>query len=287
MHSYLRSVGFSGVYGMADMNGLIGEILEHPDEKKVFEFPDGRSMGEISRSFAAGCGLTVCGEYDTDGAFYAEYIFPFAIAGRVSSREEVMLEKHVAQDSFCGACDDLRVGTTIIFYLRNMGDYLLLPDLRTAEGSPREISFSALASDGTILLPMAGGSPSSAPASHDRRDLLRGVGDDEDASDPSRPDPDAYSSIMERVGREDLLTIVDTYFMPDGAECECYSILGTIVSFGHSRNILTGEQVCRLEVVCNDISLDICVNAEDLTGEPAIGRRFKGNIWLMGEVAFG
>ncbi|MBQ9512087.1 MAG: DUF3881 family protein, partial [Lachnospiraceae bacterium] len=31
---------------------------------------------------------------------------------------------------------------------------------------------------------------------------------------------------------------------------------------------------------------DLCVNTQDLTGEPKKGRRFKGNIWLQGGVNF-
>ena len=37
---------------------------------------------------------------------------------------------------------------------------------------------------------------------------------------------------------------------------------------------------------CNDMYVDICVNAKDLLGVPEIGRRFKGNIWLQGQLNF-
>jgi len=30
----------------------------------------------------------------------------------------------------------------------------------------------------------------------------------------------------------------------------------------------------------------IAVNSMDLIGEPAVGRRFKGQIWMQGNVAF-
>ena len=39
-------------------------------------------------------------------------------------------------------------------------------------------------------------------------------------------------------------------------------------------------------ISCNEMMFDLCINKEDLIGEPAIGRRFRGDIWLQGEVAF-
>jgi hypothetical protein len=30
--------------------------------------------------------------------------------------------------------------------------------------------------------------------------------------------------------------------------------------------------------------IDMCINSEDLLGEPAAGRRFRGNIWLQGQL---
>jgi len=34
------------------------------------------------------------------------------------------------------------------------------------------------------------------------------------------------------------------------------------------------------------MEMDICVNAKDLLGKPEVGRRFKGVIWLQGNVDF-
>lgn len=41
-----------------------------------------------------------------------------------------------------------------------------------------------------------------------------------------------------------------------------------------------------MELICNDIHLDVCVNQESLFGEPEVGRRFKGIVWLQGNVNF-
>ena len=47
-------------------------------------------------------------------------------------------------------------------------------------------------------------------------------------------------------------------------------------------NERTGEILHLMKILCNDLRFNLCINELDLMGEPAIGRRFKGNIWLQG-----
>ena len=292
MHSYLKSVGFSGTHTVADINALIGEIISRYDDKIIFENTDGRYMAQISRLFGPTFGLSACGEYDSNGAFFTEYVVPFVLSSAPGAREEVILEKHVAQDAYSVACDDLRVGTTLIFYLSNMGEYLSMARPEEAEGVARTIDFSALASSGTILLPMERQSESEeskrSQVRADRRELLRAAkeGDETAMEDLTIADFDTYSMLIERATREDLFTIVDTYFMPDGAECERYSILGTILSCDTAPNLYTGEDVITMDIECNDIRMTVAANAADIVGDPAPGRRFKGYVWLCGHVHF-
>ena len=37
---------------------------------------------------------------------------------------------------------------------------------------------------------------------------------------------------------------------------------------------------------CNDVSFDICINKNDLLGEPKRGRRFKGVVWIQGMIDY-
>ena len=74
--------------------------------------------------------------------------------------------------------------------------------------------------------------------------------------------------------------------MPSGFECDCYSVVGNIVESRLIANDYTGENVYVMTLECNDIVFDLCINAADVIGEPAEGRRFKGRIWLQGQVEF-
>ena len=62
--------------------------------------------------------------------------------------------------------------------------------------------------------------------------------------------------------------------------------LGEILDFMTFKNIITGEEICQLTLDCNDMQFDVCINKNDLLGEPKIGRRFKGIIWLQGQLHY-
>ncbi len=104
--------------------------------------------------------------------------------------------------------------------------------------------------------------------------------------DLTMEDMDTYSMISERIVTDDVFTIVDSYFMPHGIECDQYSIMGEILEYVTFKNILTGEELCQMTIECNDIQFDVCINKADLLGEPEVGRRFKGLIWLQGQLHF-
>ena len=97
---------------------------------------------------------------------------------------------------------------------------------------------------------------------------------------------DTYTSIAKMIVKEDILSLVDTYFMPYGVECDQYAIMGEILDVSKVKNPLTKEEIWQMTIECNDLLMDICINCEDLYGEPAAGRRFKGSVWLQGMIHF-
>ena len=99
-------------------------------------------------------------------------------------------------------------------------------------------------------------------------------------------DMDLYTTLSKKIRKQDVYSLVDTYFMPYGVECDQYSVLGEIVEARKVENFLTKETVHIMKVNCNDLEFDVCINEKDLLGEPAVGRRFKGNIWMQGYINF-
>ena len=74
--------------------------------------------------------------------------------------------------------------------------------------------------------------------------------------------------------------------MPYGMECDRYNVMGEIVEQMETVNERTGEKLYQLTIECNGVQFDICINKKDLMGQPEIGRRFKGIIWLQGNLNF-
>ena len=151
MHSYLRAVGFSKLKNRSEIRELIRDVVKNYDEKTaVEEHPDGVFV-EFSKYYGCDCGVTVCGQYDEDNRFHVDYYFPFFRGTGVTTQEQVTVEKHLDKESYAGACDDLRIGITLIFYLQNAAEYLVEHYKGNLNHQP--LTLSGLASEGRILFP--------------------------------------------------------------------------------------------------------------------------------------
>ena len=125
-------------------------------------------------------------------------------------------------------------------------------------------------------------------ASSERNQLLAQarMGDEDAIESLTLEDMDTYTTISRKIHKEDVFSLVDTYFMPYGVECDQYSILGEIIDVREETNRITREQLVIMSLECNELAFDVCINRKDLYGEPAVGRRFKGVIWLQGYINF-
>ena len=289
MHSYLKAVGFSEIKKRAEMKEILLDVIRNYDEKNVVsDHPDG-TFAEFSKSYGYDCGITVCGQYDEDNRFHVEYYYPFFKGTGITTNEPVTVERHADKESFAGACDDLRIGITLIFYLQNGARYMLEKSKGNVLNKP--LTLSGLADEGRILLPVLKDKEAvkaERELTKNRNHLIAAArnGDEEAMESLTMEDMDTYSMISQRIVTDDIFSIVDSYFMPYGIECDQYSIMGEILDFMTFKNIITGEEICQLTLDCNDMQFDVCINKNDLLGEPKIGRRFKGIIWLQGQLHY-
>ena len=290
MHSYLKAVGFSKVTKRSEMQEIIRDVIETYDEKLAVEnHPDGVFV-EYSKNYGCDCGITVCGQYDEKNEFHVEYSFPFFRGTGITTQEKVVVERHAEKESYAGACDDLRIGVTLIFYLQNPAEYMLEKYKGTYLGN-QPLTLTGLAREGSILFPVQKDKEAvkvERELTKNRNNLIAAArnGDEEAMESLTMEDMDTYSMISERIVTDDVFTIVDSYFMPYGIECDQYNIMGEILDIMSFKNILTGEDIYQMTVESNDMQFDICINKNDLLGEPKVGRRFKGLIWLQGQLHF-
>lgn len=291
VHSYLRAVGFSEIKTRADLDKIIGMVMDQPMVSYVTRKGEHSVLTEISKDFAERMGITLRGEYDEKGFFHLEHYFPHFRGQVISTKEDTSINKRVDSDSYTGMCDDIRLGVSLIFYLQNAIDYVDIKKEKDVPSYYSTITLSGLSVGGTILLGTGKDEKkkdSQQSETKRRNKLITDArnGDQEAIDSLTIDDIDLYAHISRRARTEDVYSIVDTSFIPYGSESDNYSIVGTISDVKLVQNEYTKEFIYDLIIECNDLNYNICINKADLIGEPEVGRRFKGNIWMQGYVNF-
>ena len=289
MHSFLRSIGFSKIKTKKDFDVILNQVMDRYDEKILAESESGQLFAQISKNYGCDMGISVCGEYDENDEFQMEYYFPYFKGTGITTQEKIMIDRHAGTESYAGACDDVRIGVTIIFYLQNGGEYKQQIGIGYRMPDMQPVTLTGLAKEGKILLPVQKDKEQvriEQEATRTRNQLMLEArsGDEEAIENLTMEDIDTYSMISKRIQTEDVFSIVDSYFMPYGIECDQYNVMGEIMDCSSFRNTYTGEEVFQMTLSCNDMQFDVCINVKDMLGEPAIGRRFKGIIWLQGQL---
>lgn len=215
-----------------------------------------------------------------------DYYYPYMYGTSITTNEQIEVEKHADKESYAGVCDELNLGVTLIFYLQNVADYLAEKNQHLSS-----VHFGAmlagLSVEGKILCPVMDKSKKEKAGIKEEHNQLMAQARDgnEDAIESlTLEDMDTYAILSERIVNEDILSIVKSTFMPYGIESDQYAILGEIIDIAKMENRITGETVYSLKLECNEIKFDVCINEKDLLGQPEIGRRFKGNVWMQGSL---
>ncbi len=291
MHKYMRAIGFSEIKDRKELQKLITDVILEADEHNYTSNGDYGILAEFCKDFAENIGIAVCGEFDSDDKFTYDYYYPYMRGTGISSEEDVSVERHAGTESYAGVCDDIKVGVSLIFYLQNRIPYVKVQNSNHLPVRGTTLTLSGLSLQGKIMMPIIKNEKDKKivqQASNNRISLIEAArkGDEDAIESLTLEDMDTYTIISRKIHKEDVFSLVDTYFMPYGVECDQYSILGEILDCNKVTNRLTKEEIYQMTIDCNDLVFDMCINAKDVYGEPQIGRRFKGSIWMQGYINF-
>lgn len=289
MHSYLRAIGFSKIKSRKQLEKIYLHTLREPNRKVVTTVSVDTSLIQFEKDFGPSMGLTLVGEYDINGALSVEHYFPYLKGDSFMEYENISIEKQTDKESYAGVCEDYRLGMTLIFYVLNIADYAKSKWFNYSNRHMTQVKFSGLSINGTILLGVKRSKQQQRYEDELRawhNNLLAAAknGDTEAIENLTIDEMDTYTSLTARVQKEDILSIVDTSFMPCGVECDHYMIVGNILKVTALKNSYTDELVYNLLLEANNIIMNIGINSIDLQGEPKEGRRFRGEVWLQGVV---
>lgn len=290
MHKFLRSIGFSLYQKDRDIDKLLDSLTKDLSDMKRIQLDDESNLCEIRRDVAPGMGIAVFGEMDRDGVFHRNYYYPYLKSEDMTSDVPCSIQRHTERETYAGLLDEYKVGISLIFYIDNSFECReRMLDHHSVE--TKRANLTGLAVEGKVLLPIQKTEKQKQKAkvaAKDRNSLLEAAKNgDEDAMETlTIEDIDMYSQISRRVMKEDIYSIIDTCFMPCGVECDQYSVIGEIIKIDRKKNQITGEEVYDLTLECSDIVFHVGIAKQDLTGEPELGRRFKGQVWMQGNVEF-
>ncbi|MCM1188659.1 MAG: DUF3881 family protein [bacterium] len=291
MHKYMRAIGFSTFESRKKLQELLTEVVLNSDRRAITTNQEDTLIGEFCKNFADNMGIAVCGEFDDAEKFTYEYYYPYLDGSGVTSCEDVSVERHADKESYAGVCDDVNVGISLIFYLKNRIPYIKAQATGQLPIRGTTLTLSALSVSASVMLPIRKDEEQIQrvkQASIARNNLIAAArkGDEDAIETLTLEDMDMYTTISRKILKEDIFSLVDTYFMPYGVECDQYSVLGEIIRMRTVTNRLTGEKIYVLTICCNELTFDVSINIIDLFGEPQVGRRFKGVIWLQGHINF-
>ena len=288
MHKFFRAAGFSEYTTDGTIYRFIRGMVERPENLAArLSLGDGAMLLEYRMPVNQYVGI--CAAIIHSGSEFSEiqYYYPYFHTGEISSDAACSLERHTAVETYSGIIDEYNIGLSLIFFVTNPMDYRIQADFNESNEF-RGTSLTAFANEAVVLLPVVPqedyfDDPGSIFEDEQLLEAAR-EGDENAIETLTRSDIDMFHQISERIESEDLYSLVDQSFMPCGVECDQYSIIGVITELGSLVNELTQEELWMLKVSCNDVEFWLCIRKDDLTGEPMIGRRLKGKIWMTGKV---
>jgi len=283
IHEFLPAIGFSKKTDRKEIKKLTKETIKNPSNQKQVQLDGDFEFSEIQKDFAPQMGIEVYGVEE-------EYYAPYFRGRRITSYADILVEKKPDKDAYVGICDDIRVEASLIFAVQNGIEWINEESAKKYAGVNTILMLSGLANTGTVLLPVKKSPQQKVNRQEEDKNRMVLVsaaraGDFSAIEHLTLEDIDTYSQISKRLIKEDVFSIVDSYFRPYGVECDQYSIMGEILQVETVVNEWTGNEVYILTLNVNELQFDVCVPKDGLVGEPAEGRRFKGNVWLQGKIS--
>lgn len=288
MHGFLRAIGFSKLKTKKEIINLLANVKKLDGQAELTGFGADKLV-ELRKMFGRNIGIAWNGTSVSENTMDIDYYFPFVYGEYNNIHEDVTVEKRCDRNAFLGACEDLRVGVSMIFHIQNAMDIMHMKAKKMDMPKYCSVIFSALSTSGIVLLPikMSPNDENKKKQSLKRRTNLISAarqGDESAMEALTFEDMDTYAKISKRLMHEDVFTIVASSFMPYGLESDMYSIVADIATVNMTKNEITGENVYLITLNYNDVLINLAINEADLEGEPQPGRRFKGTIWLQGRI---
>jgi hypothetical protein len=286
---YIHSLGFSEYKDKEKAEELVNDIIKEPTTRYISNYNTDEIKVEYYKEYGDDFGLLVRGSLNETEELTVHSLIPYAVGRNLTDTDEIEVEKGDATDIYNAYCEDNKSGTPISFFLQNIIDYMEIDEMEDVyiEG----VKLVAFSVEGTIILPIEKDEEDELFEETEniiREELLnKAKSGDEEAMDILEEEAlEASELLQERLKSEDLLSILEGFFVPVGDADDIYSILGIVEEVETLMNTQTKEKIYLLRIKCMSIFMDVYINSKDLVGTPSIGMRFKGTVWAHGTIQF-
>lgn len=288
---YIQALGFSEYDTREKAEALVSDIIEEPTTRYISNYAKDHIKVEYYKEYGKGFGLLVRGVLNEEEELNVYSLIPYATGSLQTDTHEIDVTKVNDRDVYSAYCEESKSGTPISFYLQNVIDYLDIEEKQKVyiDG----VRLTAYCVEGTVILPIEKEEDEEELEIEEEVDAIREAlldearKGDEEAMDMLEEEVIEASEILqERLKSEDILSILEGFFVPIDESEDVYSILGEIIKIDHYVNSFSKEKIVRLELKCMNLLMDIYVNEESLIGKPMLGMRFKGTGWMHGLIDF-
>lgn len=288
MYQYLKAIGFGKIKTRKQLKELLRFAKDNFDRKDSFPINDQELLTIYEKDCGEAVGISVIEIADQEEYREILSFFPYVRGMNYLFHENPDFEKFSKDYEYACICDENNLGIPLIFHVNNIIEYL-----KKTNGIDKEefnsMVLSGLSAKGMIILPIEKDEyqiKKEQKGNELRNQMIDAAkaGDVEAMEQLTLEDMDTYTLVSNRSKREDIFTIVNSYFMPYTVECDKYSVLGDIMDVTEMKNKFTGEEFYYISLECNSIQIEFTIAKSDMIGVPEKGRRFKGYVWLQGEV---
>ncbi|MDO4977396.1 MAG: DUF3881 family protein [Eubacteriales bacterium] len=288
MHKYLKSIGFSEYNTTLLNRTLKNEVMQNPNRKEMFQAEE-ENYFCFEKDYGECFGLCVIKAGETEENSEIVAFYPYVRGYNYLYNEKFDIDPFSDGEGFYGYCDDSNIGIPMIFFINNPVDFRSTRKYLEGEENLNCVTLSGLASDGVVLLPIEQNESQKKKERRENEKRLDMINQAKSGSVEAMEaltiqDMSQYTCVNIRSKKEDIFSIVSSYFMPHTVECDKYAVLGDITDVVTMINKKTKEEVYYLSLKCNGIDFEVMINKKDMMGVPAKGLRWKGHLWMQGQM---
>jgi len=185
---------------------------------------------------------------------------------------------------------ELRVNNALEL-LDRYSDLRSLDHVLDYEQTLSEVDMALLMTEGTVLLPVEKSPQQQFLQSVEdqiRKELIEKSRAGDAAAELVLAQMAQHSGAIlgERLGNEDLLTVLDGYFLNMEEQTGVFYVLGDIKTVDEITNAATDEKLYCMNISATETMVTVYINQKDLMGLPTAGMRLMGVGLLQGFVTF-